>query len=355
MKKITVMHVLCMSTYSGAENVAITLIKSLKDQIDSVYVSPNGKIREILQQNNIKHYAVDRVSMPYIKAAIKAIRPDIIHAHDFTAGVVCALVAGSIPVINHLHNNSPWIKRISFKSIIYGLTCLKYKKILTVSDSVMNEFVFGRIFKKKTVVVGNPINLDNIREKAKEELSDISSEEIKSDVIFLGRLTTSKNIFLFLDIMNEVKKVIENLKVSIVGDGELRNEFKEKVKIYNLQECIHIYGFQENPYPFLESAKVMCMPSLWEGFGLAAVEGLALGKPVVAAPVGGLVDIIDDNCGKLCVNLHEYKTEICKLLTDQKYYNTKSQAAIKKANMFDNYKIYAELIGDIYNIVTGVK
>lgn len=355
MKKIKVMHVLCMSTYSGAENVAITLINSLKEQVDSVYVSPNGPIRNVVQQNKIRHYAIDRVSISHIKKAIKVIEPDIIHAHDFTAGVVCAIASGSIPVINHLHNNSPWIKKFTLKSVIYGLTCFNYMRILTVSDSVMDEFIFGKIFKNKTVVVGNPINLDIIRRKAKEEISNVAPEDIKSDIIFLGRLTTAKNIFLFLDIINEVKKSIVNLKVSVVGDGELRNVFEEKIISYNLQDCIHLYGFQENPYPFLKSSKVMCMPSAWEGFGLAAVEGLALGKPVVASPVGGLVNIVDDNCGKLCVDLADYKKEICKLLTNQKYYNNKSKEAMIKSNMFDNYKKYAETIGTIYNKVTGVK
>ena len=52
---------------------------------------------------------------------------------------------------------------------------------------------------------------------------------------------------------------------------------------------------QSNPYPYLNAGKVMVMPSAWEGFGLAAVEGMCLGKPVVCSGVGGLADIVDEN------------------------------------------------------------
>lgn len=125
---LKVMHILCMTTYSGAENVAITLINSLKDKVHSVYVSPNGPIRDIVIKNGIEHYAIEKVDIKSVRKAITDIQPDIIHAHDFTAGVLCAFTAGKIPVINHLHNNSPWIKHLSVKSLLYGVTCFRYKK-----------------------------------------------------------------------------------------------------------------------------------------------------------------------------------------------------------------------------------
>ena len=46
-----------------------------------------------------------------LKKAIEKIQPDIIHAHDFTAGILAASLINRIPIINHLHNNSPWLKK----------------------------------------------------------------------------------------------------------------------------------------------------------------------------------------------------------------------------------------------------
>lgn len=350
MKKLKVMHVLCMDSYSGAENVVITLIDSLNDDINSVYVSPDGSIRQVVEEHGIKHYAVKKVTPLNIKKAIKNIQPDIIQAHDFTAGIVCAMVAGRIPVINHLHNNSPWIKNISPKSILYGISCFRFKRILTVSNAVMDEFVFGKLFAKKTTVVGNPINLTTIQNKAK--LTEGCKE---SDIIFLGRLVSQKNPILFIEIVAEMVKKNPQLKIAMVGDGNLRPEIEDKIKKYGISHNVHLYGFQENPYGILEKAKVMCMPSQWEGFGLAAVEALALGKPVVASPVGGLQKIITNKCGKLCKDKSDYIEELEKLLSDNAYYSEKSVAAKNRANEYDNISSYSEKMKKIYKIAVKIR
>ncbi len=348
MNKIKVMHVLRMSSYSGAENVVISLINSLSDKIDSVYVSPAGSICDVLKENNIQHYSIAKVSVSNIKQAIRDIKPDIIHAHDFTAGVVCAAVAGKIPVINHLHNNSPWLKKICPNTIVYWLACFRFAKILTVSSSVMDEFIFGTLFQKKTVVVGNPINLSMIREKADDTRSDNSAGIASSDMVFLGRLTQAKNPFLLLDIIKDLHEKKPDLSVSIVGDGELREAIVAKISDYALNSCITMYGFQKNPYPYIKAAKVMCMPSLWEGFGLAAVEALALGKPVVAAPVGGLKEIVNSSCGALCNSKEEYAACIYNLLADRELYAAKSDGAVNRANEFDNIDMYRNAVLEIY-------
>lgn len=351
MKKIKVMHVLCMNTYSGAENVAITIMKSLQKEIDCVYVSPDGIIREIVENNGIEHYAVEKISISEIKRAIKDIHPDIIHAHDFTAGTVCAIAAGKIPIVNHLHNNTPWLKKICLKSLLYFASCVKYKKILTVSDSVMDEFIFGALLKNKSLVIGNPINIEKILMKANED--EILNES--SDIVFLGRLTAQKRPLFFLDIIFDITKKIKNLRVAMIGTGELYAEVEDKIDTLKLGNHVKLYGFQNNPYGLLKASKVMCMPSDWEGFGLAAVEGLAFGKPVVASPVGGLSSIINDSCGKLCTKREKYVSELYKLLTNPAYYENKSIGAVKRASDFDNINQYSEVIKNIYENIAGVK
>ena len=346
MKKLKVMHVLCMGSFSGAENVAITLINSLKDEVDSVYVSPTGSIHDVLVENDIKHYIVDKVSVPEIRKAIKDEKPDIIHAHDFTAGIVSALSTLRIPVINHLHNNSLWIKSLCIKSIAYGLSALRYKKILTVSDAVMDEYIFGKLLKKKTEVVGNPINLQVIRDKAeKAELNE------PSDVVFLGRLSEPKNPIFFIEIINELVKKMPELKVAVIGDGELREAVEKKIAGYGLENNIRLWGFQKNPYGLVKNSKVMCMPSKWEGFGLAAVEALSLGKPVVAAPVGGLKKIVTDECGKLCESKEEFAESLYELLNDTLLLENKMSHAIERADVYDNIDKYKKQIYKMYKDV----
>lgn len=343
-----VLHVLNSNSYSGAENVAITIIQASKKSITSAYTSPYGPIKKELDSLDILYIPMNssRITVKSLKKAVKEFIPDIIHAHDFTAGVISSLCCFNIPVINHLHNNSLWLQRPCLKSFIFLFSCLRYKKILTVSDSVMDEFIFSRFVKQKSITIGNPIDVNKIREKA-----DVEVNVNSSDIVFLGRLSPQKNPLFFLDLITEIIKQKTDIKVSMIGDGELKEQVEKKIKENGLLDSVHLLGFQENPYVFLKASKVLCMPSLWEGYGLAAVEALALGKPVVASPVGGLKNIISNSCGMLCTTKEEFIKEIIKLISDESYYAAKSAGALKQTQKFETLDMYMEKIKQIYTEV----
>ena len=142
-----------------------------------------------------------------------------------------------------------------------------------------------------------------------------------------------------------------DLKVAMVGTGELRTEVENKIAELKLQKNVTLYGFRKNPYGLLQMSKIMCMPSQWEGFGLAAVEAMAFGKPVIASPVGGLQKIVNNDCGRVCVKKEEYVNELTKLLSDEVYYNKKSNEAGKRAEEYNNIEKYAQQIEIIYKNV----
>jgi len=204
MKKIKILHILNTGSYSGAENVVISIIEHSNKYANSVYAGREGSIKEILETKGIDYYKLDHLDIKNIRKAIRKIHPDIIHAHDFTAGIITSFSTVSIPIISHLHNNSPWLKTLCLKSFIYGISCIKYKKILTVSDSIMKEYIFGKQLGKKTKRVGNPVDIYNICEKA-EKAFYVDSY----DIVFLGRLSFAKNPFYFLEI---IKNCVQNFR-----------------------------------------------------------------------------------------------------------------------------------------------
>lgn len=343
MKRIKILHILNTGSYSGAENVVISIIEHSNKYADSVYAGREGSIKEILEKKGIDYYKLDNLDIKNIRRAIQKIHPDIIHAHDFTAGIVTSFSTVSIPIISHLHNNSPWLKKICVKSFIYGISCIKYQRILTVSNSIMKEYIFGRQLRKKTKIVGNPVDIDSICKKA-----DKASYAASYDIVFLGRLSFAKNPFCFLEIINNCVQEFPHISAAMIGGGELTEEIKQKIEKQGLQNTIKCLGFLDNPYGVLKASKILCMPSLWEGYGLAAIEALALGVPVVSSDVGGLIDIVDDSCGKKCKSIEEYTAEIKKLLTDCEYYKAKRAGAFTKAKELDNTDSFHENIKKIY-------
>jgi len=339
-----VMHILNTSSFSGAENVAITIINATKDSVNSCYVSFDGSIRNILNKNNIQFIAIDNMSISEIRRAVKLFLPDIIHAHDYTTSVVAALSFVKTPIISHLHNNSPWIKTICPKSIMYLLTSFRIVKILGVSQSIFDEYIFGKIISKKATVIPNSIDTSAIIQKSKLK----SSNNSIYDIAYLGRLSPPKNPLRFIRIIEQMLSVRPELKAVMIGAGEMEVECRSLLLAKGLTDIVDMLGFLENPYPILSRVKMLVMPSLWEGFGLAAVEALALGVTVIASPVGGLVDIVTEKCGKLCQSDEEFIAEISRLLDDANYRKTKSENAYIRAAEIDNSEKYTNDLLEIY-------
>ena len=343
-----VIHLMSTDDYSGAEKVAMDIINGLKNEYEFIYVTRKGKINEILKEKNIKYVNIRELSVKEVRRIVKECKPDIIHAHDYRASVIAAFSFIKVPIISHLHNNSPWLKKINLFSIIFMLTSFRIKRILAVSKSIENEYIFSSIIKNKIEVVGNPVSRESILDKIPKD-TEIKKEY---DICFSGRLTKQKNPIKFIEIVSKIKEKNKNVKVVMLGDGELRNSCKEKIRVLNLEDNIKLLGFVKNPYIIMSKSKIFCLTSDWEGYGLVAFEALTLGLPCVVSKVGGLVDIVDENCGKLCIKEKEFVDSINNILIDTNIYNILKNGAINKSEKLDNFDQYMNNLDRIYKNLT---
>lgn len=341
---IKVLHLLNTSSYSGAENVAITIITNMTITVDACYASFDGPIRNKLNENDIEFKSIDKLTISEVRRLINEFNPDIIHAHDFRTSVVAAFSTNRIPVISHLHNNSPWIKSINLYSLIYLLASFKLKRIICVSDSIIKEYIFSFIIKNKMINMTNPIDLNRIKKQSLERPNGLKSY----DVVFVGRLTKAKNPIEFIEIVYKIVQSITDLKVVMIGTGELYDSCLDRINQLQLTKNFDLLGYLNNPLPILTKSKVLCMTSIWEGFGLVAIEALALGVPVVAKPVGGLTEIVNEDCGLLTDNIDMFVNEVIMLVESLDYHQMKSISALKQSYNFDNIIHYIEELNKLY-------
>lgn len=340
MKK-RILHILNSRSYSGAENVVFSIIEHLSEY-EFAYVSRKGDIQKRLEAHGIQYYLLDKLTVNEIKRCVLDFKPDIIHAHDFTASILSYFIADNISVISHLHSNPPWSKKYNIKSLSYLFTVKRFDKILAVSNAVFSDFILKKTFENKIKIIFNPIDIDRIRRFAKQKCDK------SYDIIALGRLSEAKNPKLFVDIVEECIKKKMQIKAVMIGDGELYNDIKSYINEKHMERYIDMLGFRENPYTYLHNSKILCIPSLWEGFGMAAIEALILGKPVLSSNAGGLSSIINDLCGKVCYSKDEYVNEIIKLILDEEYYQKKSENATKRAEKMQKKIDYYNSLRQIY-------
>lgn len=348
--KKTVMHVFKSNIFSGAENVAITIInlinKNKANNIDFVYVSPKGPICKVLEENNIKYEGISKLNIKEIRRVYKKYRPDIIHVHDSYASCITSVSFANTKLISHIHGDPAWLKHINLKTIMYLLSTFRFNKIIFVSSVIRDDFVFSKLIKNKLIILKNPVNIEDIIEKSNIEIDAVN----KFDLIFIGRLSEEKNPTLFIELVSEIKKYCKEIKAAIVGDGVLRIVCEAKIKELRLSENIQMLGFLDNPYAPLKNSKVLVLTSISEGYPLVLIEAITLNVPVVTTNVGGVKEIVNNFSGKLCNTKKEMIDEITKLINDESYYNQKKKSILKYSkNIIDNFARTINKIEEMYN------
>lgn len=346
-----ILHVVKSNIYSGAENVVCQIITGLSEREEFIYMAPHGPIEDKLKSMGLydHYYGIDSLDASSIQAAVDKFHPSVVHAHDFTASVLCALaLKNRVPIISHLHNNPPWIKKFHIKTISYLMACKYIDHILMVSDAVRDEYRYTNRLKCPYTIVGNPFSVEGV----KSQVSSDNSTKLRSDLLFVGRLTEQKDP---MTVVKVAKALLDKQIIScarLVGDGELKDELQTYITDNGLDSQVILEGFTKNAYDYMASTRVLMMPSKWEGFGLVALEGMALGIPVVGSDAGGLKHIIDDTCGKVCASPDDYVDSITELLSRPDIYESKSAGASARALEYNNINEYCNRLYDIYQSLT---
>ncbi len=286
-----VMHVLNSRIYSGAEKVVCQIIKAFRGDpgMEMVYCSPDSDIvRKMLAEQDVTFLPLAEMSTQELKRVIREQKPDLIHAHDMRASFFSALCCGNIPLVSHIHNNAYDARGLSPKTVAYLLAGFKAKHILWVSNSSYEGYAFHKLFAKKSSVLYNIIDTEQIFEKkaADQQVYDY-------DLIYVGRLTYQKDPQRLMRLCARLKERKPDLKAAIVGTGELEEEVKALCAQLGIQDNVCFLGFQSNPIKMVHDSKAMILTSRWEGTPMCALEAMALGTPVVSTPSDGMKDLID--------------------------------------------------------------
>jgi len=128
------------------------------------------------------------------------------------------------------------------------------------------------------------------KEAARERLGLPSGKQIIGCV---GRLTAVKNLALFLEVAETLSRRREDVLFVIVGDGSEREILERIVMDKGLQDRVLFLGWQTEIETVYKAIDLLVLTSKNEGTPVAVIEAMASGCPVVAAPVGGVVDLIE--------------------------------------------------------------
>lgn len=340
-----VMHVLNSRIYSGAEKVVCQIIHAFQGEVEMVYCSPESDIvRKMVEGQGVTYLPMKTMSVSELSRVIREQKPDLIHAHDMRAGFFSALCCGNIPLVSHIHNNAYDARGLSPKTVGYLLAGFRAKHIFWVSQSSFDGYAFHKLFARKSSVLYNVIDTDEIYTKLSQD-----SNTYDYDLIYVGRLTYQKNPQRLLRLCARLKQDKQDLKVAIVGTGELEEELKALSQELNLEDTVHFLGFQPNPIKMVACSKAMILTSRWEGTPMCALEAMALGTPVVSTPSDGMKDLLTDGVsGYLTESDEQMAKDLLKIFTQPEHRQFLAENARKKFDSLNDGEAYKQAIWTAY-------
>ncbi len=260
------------------------------------YASRDGRIRDTLREKNIEFHPLAEMSVSEFVRVIEEYQPDVIHAHDRSASLLCAKAlkklkkTKEIPIIVHMHVNNNRGLKLFLKNLVWTFYARYFKHIFWVSKSSLSGFQFKPFLKGKSSVLYNALDGNATRASAEE-----SAPDKNYDVIYVGRLTYQKNPERLMKILNEVCKGKSDICCAIAGDGPKFEYVKRFVEENNLSSNIDCLGYVESPLGLIKNSKLLLMTSRFEGTPMVAIEAQVLGTPIVSTPVDGMCEIVSDD------------------------------------------------------------
>ena len=340
-----ILHVLNSRIYSGAEKVVCQIIQSFRGEIDMVYTSPDSDIvRQMLAEQNVTYLPMKTMSVSELRRVIREQKPDLIHAHDMRAGFFSALCCGRIPLVSHVHNNAYDARGLSPKTVGYLLAGFRAKHILWVSQSSFDGYAFHKLFAQKSSVLYNIIDTQQISDKKAQD-----SNTYDFDMIYVGRLTFQKDPQRLMRLCARLKQDKPDLKVAIVGTGELLEEVQTLCKSLDIQDNVQFLGFQSNPIKMVADSKAMILTSRWEGTPMCALEAMYLGTPVVSTPSDGMKDLLEDGVsGYLTDDDEQMAQDLLKIFAEPAHRAYLAANARQKFDSINDANAYKKAISDCY-------
>src|SRR5262245_56331779 len=231
-------------------------------------------------------------------------RADILHAHDFYAGLLGAAAARltRVRVIacqRHM--------RLSDRRAHEWGTRLTHRlahRVLVNSEAIRNHLLAsGHIAPEKIVVIRNGLSaaaeraaLDNDG-RAKQRaalLRELNLDEGAKLIGLVARLQPVKGHRYFIEAASYIAAVEPNAHFLLIGDGALRREIEEQAARLGVNDRVHLLGARNDAASIAAGFDVAALASLHEGLPNAVMEAMAAGAPVVATAVGGATELVID-------------------------------------------------------------
>ncbi len=363
-KKIMRIGIVCYPTFGGSGVLATELGKALAQKGHQVhFITYQQPVRLNGFLPNIFYHEVQVPTYPLfdyppyeialastLVDVIKNHNLDLLHVHYAIPHASAAYMAKkilekdgrTIPFITTLHGTDITLvgKDKTYEPVV-TFSINESDAITAVSNNLREETFKHFKIEKEIEVIYNFVDVKRFKRKPLDAFKRVIAPNNEKILLHASNFRKLKRVQDVVKIFNEVQKVIPS-KLLLVGDGPERQMAEELCRELNIYDAVQFVGKQEQMEEILAIGDLFLLPSEYESFGLAGLEAMAAGVPVVSSNAGGLSEVnVHGKTGYLAdvgdvKSMSEFAIEILK---DDKTLARFKENASEHSKQFDIHNI----------------
>ena len=317
MEKINILHIYQNSKIGGVQQQLLSLLKAYnRDVFNPIFccLGPKDAISEEIEKVGVEIIALSRsryhrFSLAIVRDLYRLMKQKNIHivrTHRYRAnlyGRLAAWLSGVSVTIISLHDN--YNKDMRLERRIANKILSKFTdKMIAVSESIKRDIIkYDGIYPSKILVIPNGIDTERFKPEGifADLRKEFSIQERDTVIGFIGRIVPAKGLEYLIDAFSYLKEDFKNIKLLIIGEGNLVERLREQAKEKKLDDSIIFPGGRRDIPDILACINIFVMPSIAEGLPNALLEAMAMGKPIVATMIGGIPEVIKNGFNGLLV------------------------------------------------------
>jgi len=291
----------------------------------SVVCPDSPTTKRLARIEGLRCYAMEFPSVPtprtvrQLASFIKAEQVDILHTHLFHGDLFGMLATRLVPVrllVSTVHGiNFFWeMERFPRKAVGWGAGWV-YRVIYRAFDGMAapSQAIKDAICSRSGIkanpgrvrVIHPGIDIAEIQQASvcapRTAAWDAGSASTSRRIVTVANFDPFKGHRVLLEAVRRLTPEIP-MQCALVGDGSDRRALEARAKMMGLASAVRFLGFRDDVPAILRTADLFVFPSLWEPLGIAVLEAMALGRPVIACAAGGIPEIITDGDSGILVS-----------------------------------------------------
>ncbi|HHW30821.1 MAG TPA: glycosyltransferase family 4 protein [Clostridiaceae bacterium] len=331
------------------------------------------RVRPYENSNNFIQWVL-QLNFALLECCIKIINQkgsfDIIHSHDWMVAFASRTLkhAYKIPLISTIHATE-WGRNggihNSIQSYIHGIEWwLTYESWKVIVNSYYMKKEVAGIFnlpEDKIHVIHNGVDVNKFNDVARDQdFRRKFAQDNEKIIFFVGRLVNEKGVQILVESMPKIIKNYWDVKFVIAGKGPQLDYLRQRVGELQVADKVYFTGYvsEEELKKLYKCADIAVFPSLYEPFGIVALEGMLAEVPVVVSDTGGLGEIVQhgiDGMTAYVGNSNSLADCILELLFNPEKAESIRKSALTKVYSSYNWDIIAKHTMDVYHQVLSEK